>query len=554
MIPLRMIIRQALEERSRIEDEITKLIARIDELRLKETKIDDFVRSHRALIPAIRRLPVELIQRIFFWSLPNRNPAMNVKEAPMLIGRVCSTWRQISLATPQLWCGLHLHAGSSLTSHGQQAQLQLYGDAVTAWLSRSGNLPLSISFTDVECWGVPDDEAQKPYLLDALIVFSHRWKHINLRIPNLYCRRFSHLTEADVPLLETAAFEITQVHPELISTSLSFLRSKSLHTAAIYNSASIASAFPFCWENLTKIFVGSSFTESGRLMLYQAVNILRACSRLIACALEIDFAHITGPVASPTATIRLLHLETLRVTISWIGNNIIPAFSQTVGSFFSTIESPQLRRLDLTGARQFRHIDLMPFFERHSLRIEGVTFDTGEDQTLELVQGLSLIALCKHLHIDESYGPDGWGSPNIKPATLNEAFLLRLTSPPFSSQQYLCPRLEDVDFRFSYTSDITDEAILRFILARTSLAPEGVSYLKRAHFTFARLAKIDILPELQHVIDEGLALRLNYEATADDWGGLGRVFTPYDGIELAEYYDEWTPGFPSSCSGSRSMR
>ncbi|GLB40726.1 hypothetical protein LshimejAT787_0805970 [Lyophyllum shimeji] len=535
---IRTIINEALKERSRIEDEITRLVARLDELRLQQKKIDEFVRGHRRLAPAIRRLPVEIIQRIFFWSLPTRNPAMSAKEAPMLLGRVCSTWRQISLATPRLWCGLHLNV-SSVEFERQTAQLELYSDAVTGWLGRSGSLPLSISGSFIN-----DSQWPYSYLLDVLIGFSHRWKHLNLRIPHQYCYQLSRLTEAEVPLLETFAFELFQVplDPE-DPNPLPFVHSKSLRTVAIYDSASVCCALPFRWERLSKVFIGSNseFSNPGRMTLGQAVDILGKCSQLVACSLEIDFDDIAGRVALTATTIRLPFLETLRVIVD---SRMEIMLSETVGLFFDTIQAPRLRRLDLAGVWMINHTHLTPFFKRYSASIEGVAFGIARDQTEVLAQNLALIPSCKHLHIDQSLGPyESPGSPNISLGIADEPILVHLTTLPPASESCLCPLLEDVDFHFSKPSGVTDEMILRFVLARTKLAPEGVCRLKRAHFTLPRSAEIDILPQLQDVIDDGLALHLHYKPIVDVPATPQRVFTPYGGIELAEDIDEWMSGF-----------
>jgi len=163
---IRNIISQALEERSRIETEITSLFAHVDKLRLQQHKIDEFVDAHRSLIPDVHRLPIELIQMIFCWCLPPRNSAMSAKEAPLLLGRVCKAWKEISHSTPQLWSTLHLHATSELELQSQENQRQLYGAAVEAWLRRSGRLPLSLSFTENK-YGT---DKRRSYFMDILVV------------------------------------------------------------------------------------------------------------------------------------------------------------------------------------------------------------------------------------------------------------------------------------------------------------------------------------------------------------------------------------------------
>ncbi|KAJ7634614.1 hypothetical protein FB45DRAFT_909361, partial [Roridomyces roridus] len=38
----------------------------------------------------------------------HRNCVMDASEAPLLLGRISSAWRALSLATPRLWASLHI--------------------------------------------------------------------------------------------------------------------------------------------------------------------------------------------------------------------------------------------------------------------------------------------------------------------------------------------------------------------------------------------------------------------------------------------------------------
>ncbi|KAF8210556.1 hypothetical protein K438DRAFT_1570262, partial [Mycena galopus ATCC 62051] len=57
----------------------------------------------KALISSIRRLPLQVIQEIFIACLPtHRNCVMSASEAPIQLGRICSSWRALAFSTPQL--------------------------------------------------------------------------------------------------------------------------------------------------------------------------------------------------------------------------------------------------------------------------------------------------------------------------------------------------------------------------------------------------------------------------------------------------------------------
>ncbi|KAJ7803751.1 hypothetical protein B0H14DRAFT_2886859, partial [Mycena olivaceomarginata] len=57
----------------------------ISELNEERSSVADYVKAHRALISPFRRLPLDMLQEIFVAS-------------PVLLGRICSSWRTVSRA------------------------------------------------------------------------------------------------------------------------------------------------------------------------------------------------------------------------------------------------------------------------------------------------------------------------------------------------------------------------------------------------------------------------------------------------------------------------
>ncbi|KAF8233332.1 hypothetical protein L208DRAFT_1120976, partial [Tricholoma matsutake] len=75
----------------------------IDDLSRERDVLSRFERDHRALLSGAHRLPLELVQKMFFNCPPtDRNAVMSFTEPPLILGRICSSWRQIALSTPQL--------------------------------------------------------------------------------------------------------------------------------------------------------------------------------------------------------------------------------------------------------------------------------------------------------------------------------------------------------------------------------------------------------------------------------------------------------------------
>ncbi|KAJ7683084.1 hypothetical protein B0H17DRAFT_1074566, partial [Mycena rosella] len=67
---------------------------------------DEEILETQTLVAAlqVKRLDDEIAVRIPL----HRNCVMSAVEAPILLGRICSSWRAISHATPRLWARLHI--------------------------------------------------------------------------------------------------------------------------------------------------------------------------------------------------------------------------------------------------------------------------------------------------------------------------------------------------------------------------------------------------------------------------------------------------------------
>ncbi|TDL25304.1 hypothetical protein BD410DRAFT_635203 [Rickenella mellea] len=107
-------------------------------------------------------LPFEVLSHFFFKCLPDDGfPTTSIKEAPMVLGRVCSYWREVALATHVLWAAL------SVRTSVRRPDL-----CIQEWIGRSGQSALSyrVSFY-----------FKNDRVMDAVnMILPHwrRWKHI----------------------------------------------------------------------------------------------------------------------------------------------------------------------------------------------------------------------------------------------------------------------------------------------------------------------------------------------------------------------------------------
>ncbi|KAF9009941.1 hypothetical protein BDQ17DRAFT_1235096, partial [Cyathus striatus] len=141
-----------------IDSKIEQLQQQVHELQVKRSKAYDIIIRQRALIAPILKLGHDILQEIFIACLPaDRNPCMSIVEAPMLLTRVCSTWRSIAHSTPRLWAAIHIVLPdvslepmiTDIECERRMDFIRLKLDqrraAAKEWLDRSGACPLSLS-------------------------------------------------------------------------------------------------------------------------------------------------------------------------------------------------------------------------------------------------------------------------------------------------------------------------------------------------------------------------------------------------------------------------
>ncbi|KAJ7615510.1 hypothetical protein FB45DRAFT_935866 [Roridomyces roridus] len=118
-----------------LDDEIAALHQRLSTLQDERDGLVTHVEAHRALISPVRRLPLDIIQETFVACLPDRNCVMSATEAPVLLGRVCSSWRSISLSNPRLWSKLHIVEPCNVTQASGNEKWAQRMETAAAWLA-----------------------------------------------------------------------------------------------------------------------------------------------------------------------------------------------------------------------------------------------------------------------------------------------------------------------------------------------------------------------------------------------------------------------------------
>ncbi|KAJ7443020.1 hypothetical protein FB451DRAFT_1376845 [Mycena latifolia] len=479
-----------------LDDEIAVLQKALDKLAEERAGISAYVDAHKALISPVRRLPLDIIQEIFTACLPtHRNCVMSAVEAPVLLGRICSSWRSISLSTPHLWSWLHIVEPSCPFNapYWFEKKLAQRLETTNMWLGRSGNCPLSISLQssgNSYSWGSPNK------LIPALLPFASRWERISFTAPLSGLGIVSHLTEADVPMLKSVSINESPLrhHEDAIRwDSLGFLRAPEISSFSLKGGSFNPIELPLHCGSLINL----SITETqGFPASETALQILSRCPQLRTCRLLVHDPPDIVSSGLEEPVLELLFLHTLD-----LGCN---AF-QTVYRLFGWVSFPQLRNLQLRGMSDdenmlyVRFLAAAPLIEK--LEISNIWFSK-----------LFLASFLREL-------PPTLRQLNISvdiPAYANLSFddeILESFSPSIDLPTPCCPGLQALEIQYSCA--ISDKALLRFLKSRT---------LKRVVICFDRAMELDIRPELQPLVKNGLHLALTYNPPPV------HSFSPWEGL------------------------
>ncbi|KAJ7366565.1 hypothetical protein DFH08DRAFT_728613 [Mycena albidolilacea] len=469
----------------RLEDEIAAIQKTLDELTEERDTLSAYVEAHKALMSPIRRLPVEIIQDIFLACLPtHRNCVMSAQEAPIILGRICSSWRAISLSLPQLWSRLHiaepvLPPPNSPNRRLTEAKVAQRLEVAYAWLRRSGDCPLSISLESRSNRPMnahlADPVPSSPNLfMEALVSFAHRWQNIRLAAQ---LETLLHLTENDVPILKQLELVQYFENPPNFVSQFGILHSPSLTSFSFAGSNNL-SDLPLRWNQLTSLSLFPRWDAEYAQTCQVALDILSICPKLQTCRLIVH--------DSPDVTNAVIECPLLQ-TIDLVCVN--GSLLHTAGRLLSHLSLPGLEDFKLGGQQDPQQEStagslLSSLAASPRLKIIKIDSDAFTKSSLiDFLRGLP--PTIQQLHILDPIAPwiEAW---------LDDDGLAVLATH--------CPGLQELTIL--NCRKVSDEALLRFI--------SGMPALKHIAVEFRRERDSDIRPSIQPLVDGGLSSIITY--------------------------------------------
>ena len=531
-IPLESTIREVKEslkapliELQEIEIEIQRLCELVETMKIKRETIQKRIDDHNVILAPVRRLPLDVLHEIFFHCLPtHRNPIMKSSESPILLTRICHSWRAVALSSPRIWSKIHIPLPgdpSSSTGYGIITEettlssrrqrysdlLQLRCDVVREWLSRSGTCPLSFSITYPPSQQNPKDDELPDKMFNILLSFAGRWRDVDISMPeeiynklqgDMRPNRFSSLNSLRLNLQQP--FPTNNVKsppiqllaaPNLCSITISAFQT-TLHITG--------SVVQPIWNQLTHITFTSWIADTCLLTL------LRQCRNLVFGKFMVTSSHWPDESNVDQEDTALPCLESLTVNDS--GSHEIMTI------IFNSIKAPALTKLSYQWTSSSPYDDStiplpVPMISilSNSTLISHLTLDgkLSLQDTQECLRGERVT----HLVLGKPPQPDTYYPPLIDPDVgCPDLFDLRLLSIGLSSVTLL-PGLEFLEAY--HLASLTDEDLLDVIICRINAFKRGeIAALKFVKIYFQRPMQKDITEDVSRLAKEaGVEVKLD---------------------------------------------
>ncbi|KAJ7143562.1 hypothetical protein C8R43DRAFT_1237889 [Mycena crocata] len=478
---IRAALAEPLQQLAVLDERIAQMQAALDAVIAERASLKDEINLHKALISPFRRIPQDILEEIFISCLPIRHNALvNAREAPLLLGHVCSYWRAVSHSMPMLWTSLHIPWATPAPD-----SIPKFAEMIRAWLGRSANSQLSLSITY---------SGIQSTIEESLLAEFYRLRHLELGV---------HSGMNGSMIREDSG-------PEFWS-NIDLLRVGSLREISLHLRAD-PMRLPLPWAQLTHLDLSCYMTWpanagdwEGGLRSSEVVEILRRCERLVKCSLHITPVDTFQCPPSATAP----ELQSLFLTES--------------------AEIPQV--LDCLYLPSLQHLRLAHHFasacdKDHFLRAVGrhTDFLTSVDLTTllfssdTLTEFFRLVPRLRRLCLRLGSGV------GLERTLVDDSLLSQLIPTPSSAG--FCPLLAEVEF--DLCAAFSDDLLYDFIRARMN-SPHP---LELVDVEFEREKYRDIAPELEPFIVSG-RLRLFLEYTMpDQWR-----YRPREGLSMLSAFN-----------------
>lgn len=292
-------IKEVISDSSKDVDTLTIDIDRINELCSqlvdRRSKLLRKVDEHQALLAPIRRLPTEVLGLIFVQCLhagikTAGIPKINSFNTPFFLSGICRRWREVVLATPQIWAQIWVSQAGKHSAHRAKV-----------YLERSGTVPISLTFINhLETLGTRSRE-----LIGSLLPSSARWQDLKLDMfsePSMDVFEQFSKVKGNLPHLQSLEVgarhlptDMDRFHIDLCEVAPQL---RSVHLDSPFMPANLT----LPWAQLTNLFLRNPPIEV-------CLSTLQSCPNLVFCR----FTDLRNPTNTPLTPISHKQLSYLVV-------------------------------------------------------------------------------------------------------------------------------------------------------------------------------------------------------------------------------------------------
>ncbi|KAG2002520.1 hypothetical protein CC2G_004704 [Coprinopsis cinerea AmutBmut pab1-1] len=426
-------------------------VAQVDEelaaLQRKRDRLKALADGHKALSSITRRLPVDVMHSIFerCTPRPRHYAIMSSSHAPLLLTRVCRSWREIALNHAPLWSSLHIPIPSHpdvqhyvpgaqddfdpdtmltrrenrLTEEQREvfameverwkARVEKRKEMVATWLSRAKGTNLFLSIAA----GHNGDEHSERFfkeIVGVLRPYMPQVEKLKVFGPDMLAIHLLSIPAGETPRIRTITIDLisstgirdwmtaSQEAPKVVFPPGSMVTAPSLKILSIEGSPQKLQEIPVTKANLTELYLcGRSGATSCASPMYftptSALNLLEQCPNLGKCALTLGmdpFVHEFHHLAVMNGIISQDPQEerTTPVSLPHLHTLLIEQEgNQSIQLFIDLIDLPALRNLGMTRSVTpcpASPAPLIQFMRKWGHNLKALFFDYRELTTDEL--------------------------------------------------------------------------------------------------------------------------------------------------------------------------
>ncbi|KAJ7078581.1 hypothetical protein B0H15DRAFT_860190 [Mycena belliarum] len=487
---------EPLQQLALLDDRIARMQEAMDELIAERAWLKGEIEDHKALISPIRRVPQDVLETIFTACLPKaHNALINAREAPLLLGHICSYWQGVAHSMPTLWTSIYIPSASTGRPQAPAAVVPRFAEIVQEWFGRSGTGHLSLSMTL---------DGIQPALAQPLRSVFRRLRHLEVGIYSEAesVAAFLRGGNNEFPALESLNLHTREDAGPVFWSTVELLAVSSLRRVSLQLRGD-PMTLPLLWGELTELNMqcfmswptndGDWELWEGGMRAHDVVDILRRCQNLVKCRLDVTRVEAFQSRASATVP----YLESL--TIRECGD---------IPEVMESLSLPCLRHLslDLSHGAACNEEHFLRAITPHTELLTSIDFTIRLFSHETLLAFLRLVPGLRKIRLRRGRG---LFSEEDMPSLINDAILRELT--PTAANPGLCPLL--TEFEIHRCAFFSDDTLAQFIVARMNSEYPLIHVV----VDFGRTVDRALGPELERWTAEGaLSLRLDY-VILDAW-------------------------------------